>query len=118
MSLWDDIFNFKPKPRPTSQAEPTPPKLDGTYEFGLIIQELSFLQNSSDVDLKGLLDGLLAKYDMTAINSSTIKYIQAVRQWADELLDLMNKYYKAHASVFSNLTDRYSECVDDIYIRL
>lgn len=42
---------------------------------------------------------LLAKYDTKAIDSSIIKYYQAVHQWTDELMDKLDYYEKEKESV-------------------
>ena len=45
---------------------------------------------------------LLAKYDVQAIDSSLIKYYQAVQHWTNELLDKLNYYEKVKEDVISD----------------
>lgn len=42
---------------------------------------------------------LLAKYDMTAIDNSVIKYYQAVQQWTEELMEKLDYYEKEKETV-------------------
>ena len=42
---------------------------------------------------------LLAKYDMTAIDHSVIKYYQAVQQWTEELMEKLDYYEKEKETV-------------------
>ena len=42
---------------------------------------------------------LLAKYDMTAIYNSVIKYYQAVQQWTEELMEKLDYYEKEKETV-------------------
>lgn len=55
------------------------------------LQTLTLLSSEFDYT------ALLAKYDIQAIDSSIIKYYQAVRQWTDELMDMLDYYEKEKA---------------------
>ena len=45
---------------------------------------------------------LLIKYDIKSINSSVIKYYEAVKQWIDELMDKLNYYESVKSETICN----------------
>lgn len=45
---------------------------------------------------------LLAKYDIKSINSSVIKYYEAVKQWIDELMDKLHYYESVKSETICN----------------
>lgn len=69
------------------------------FEKPTLLNQLKELQNqiealqtvtllSSEFDYTAL----LAKYDITSINNSIIKYYQAIQQWTDELMEKLDYY--------------------------
>lgn len=78
------------------------------YEKPKLLEELNELQTQIDslqavVLLSSEFDytALLAKYDIKAIDSSVIKYYQAVQRWTDELLEKLDYYEGEKESVIS-----------------
>lgn len=71
------------------------------FEKPKLLEQLQDLQSQIDeLQVVTLLSSefdytvLLAKYDITAIDNSIIKYFRAVQQWTDELIDKLG-YYEA-----------------------
>lgn len=71
------------------------------FEKPKLLEQLQVLQSQIDeLQTVTLLSSefdytvLLAKYDITAIDNSIIKYFRAVQQWTDELIDKLG-YYEA-----------------------
>ncbi len=71
------------------------------YEKPRLIEQLQELQTEIEslqtvVLLSSTFDytALLAKYDIKAIDSSVIKYYQAVQQWTEELMEKLDYYEK------------------------
>lgn len=78
------------------------------FEKPKLLEELNELQTQIDslqavVLLSSEFDytALLAKYDIKAIDSSVIKYYQAVQRWTDELLEKLDYYEGEKESVIS-----------------
>lgn len=74
-------------------------QINGNQQPQLPISEIESLQTvkllSSEFDYTALLD----KYDIKAIDSSIIKYYQAVQRWTDELMDKLNYYEKEKEAI-------------------